>query len=93
MKPELIDDVKQMAALSYTPHNIGVALGIPDSDIDAYMADPESLFFQTYWGAFYESDIKLRHSIFKLAYAGSSPAQVLARRIQDVTKSGLFYEH
>lgn len=68
-----------MAMLAYSPEDTARALGIPMAAMEEYMLDEEHPVFQAHWSGFYETDIALRDSIFKLAKAGSSPAQAMAQ--------------
>lgn len=81
MIDELIEDIKVMAALAYTPEQIAIALGLSQDDVCNYMLDPESSFYQAYYAAYFANDIKLRNSINKLAISGSSPAQAVMLKI------------
>lgn len=81
MDETTIAEIKALAGLAYTPQQVGIALGISQEDIDCFMLDANSGFYQAYWSAWFENDMKLRNSINKLAVAGSSPAQAMMIKI------------
>ena len=76
-----LEQVKVLGSLNYTPKEIAVIMELDYDDVSQAMEDKNSEFYRHYMGGFYETDIKVRKSIFKLAEAGSSPAQTLAIKI------------
>jgi len=87
-----MDEVRAFAKLLYAPEEIGIALGISSELIAGYMLDVDCDFYKCYWSAYFETDIKFRNSIIKLAIAGSSPAQVMVTKMNELREVKRFYE-
>ena len=92
MTDATLKTVTNLGALGYAPADIATILQVPQEDIAGYMMDEASSFYKAYFKGYYETDIKLRNSIFRLANAGSGPAQVMAANILKKTEGRNFYE-
>lgn len=82
-------DIKRIAAAGYTPEQTAFRLGL---DADEFMQalneddDPVSI---AYFQGLNSVELAVRESVYKLAIAGSSPAQTLAVKILDETRKTL----
>jgi len=92
MDSTTLKEIEDLAGLNYTPAQIALIMGFEDADVRQWMEDEASDFFRAFQKGFYTTDIALRKSIFKLADAGSSPAQSLARKIQEENELRRHYE-
>ena len=89
---ELSTQVRKLAALAYTPEEVGRALGYSPDEVSAELEKHTGEFYRQYWGGWYEADAALRQSIFSLAAAGSGPAQTLAHSIIQKAEAKRGYE-
>jgi len=67
-------------------------MGLETTSADEIKDNPASDLYAAYWAGFYETDIKVRKSVFDLAAKGSSPAQAEARRLLEQSETRRFYE-
>jgi hypothetical protein len=87
-----LKQVEELGSLNYTPKEIALIIGAGDEEVLAWMEDESSPFFRAYMKGFYTTDIAVRKSIFKLAAAGSSPAQSLVMKLRDQIEMKKYYE-
>lgn len=92
MEPTTLDEIKELAALLYTPMDIALILDLDLTEVQAMMKNSESDFFRAYYAGYHETDIGIRNSIFKLAKNGSSPAQAMAKKIAEENEVRRFYD-
>jgi hypothetical protein len=83
---EQLEDIAAMAGLMYSPEDIAKCLLLQKDVIMDWLDDESSPFYQAYWPAYYENDMKLRLSINKLALNGSTPAQASMLKFIDRNK-------
>ncbi len=84
MNSEALDNVKELAALFFTPQEIAVMLGLDDVEQFRILCfTPNSLEYKAFHSGRLEQDMLLRKSIITLARQGSSPAQTMAKNILD----------
>lgn len=81
MANDINAEIYNLGKLAYMPEDIGIMMGMTADEVTTAMEDPESEFYRSYHKGYYETDILVRQSIFKLAAAGSSPAQSMAGQI------------
>lgn len=87
-----LEEIRQLGALSYTPQKVAMIMGLDDQQLQELINDADSPLFKQYWAGFYETDMKVRKSVFDLAAKGSSPAQAEARRLLEAAETRRFYE-
>lgn len=65
------EQIKELAALLFTPAEIAFMLEIDENDVSL----SDGLYYRAYQEGRLQAEVDLRNSIFKLAKSGSSPAQ------------------
>lgn len=87
-----LKQIEELGGLNYSPKEIALIVGLPEEQVNEWMDDEDSEFYRAYMKGFYITDISVRKSIFKLAAAGSSPAQSLVIRLRDQNELKRYYE-
>ena len=86
---QTINDVKRIAAAGYTPEQTAFRLGLDaEKFLQALMHEEDPLAI-AYFQGLNSVELAVRESVYKLAIAGSSPAQTLAIKILDETRKTL----
>lgn len=83
---EQLDQVRQLAALFYTPKQIAIMLELDFSYLHTAMSIEESDVYKAYWAGWFQSDMEYRKQVKRLADLGSSPAQTLLGKIIEDAK-------
>jgi len=81
-----VESIEEMAANGFTPEEIGEVLFFFKVDQEALLEEmrtKKGLGYLSYRKGFLKSQLELRQRIFKDAKNGSSPAQMLAKKILD----------
>jgi len=88
---EITDEEKQevenLAALFFTPSEIGIMLELNADDVRGAMYDEQSAFYRAFYTGRLQSEADLRKSIMKLAKSGSSPAQTMSLDLLNKSKA------
>lgn len=92
MDEQQYKEVEELAALQYSPQEVGMMLGLTDEQVADEMSNREGQFFTRYIKGFYTTDIQLRNAVKKLALAGSGPAQAMLLRMIEKSEMKTFYE-
>lgn len=75
--------IEEMAANGFSMEEIAEVIASDDQLFLPVMQNKHSSFYQAYRKGFLKSQLELRQRIFKDAKNGSSPAQMLAKKILD----------
>ena len=76
--PETLAEVKNLAALFFTPREVAMMLELPIGPFIAECEKQESRYYEAFHSGRLQSEVDLRTSIIKLARSGSSPAQTMS---------------
>jgi len=87
-----LKEVERLAAAAFSPKETAFILGISPGLFKALIADEESDVSISYYKGLYSSELAIRESAFLLARSGSSPAQTLALKYFDETKSKILID-
>lgn len=86
MTPEILDKIKTLAGLLFSPKEIAIMLGIEDSAFILRCKQEGCEEYIAYQGGRLEEEMMIRKSILTLAHNGSSPAQTLAMKLIDESR-------
>ena len=75
---EDLTEIKNLAALFFSPREIAVMREIKLVAMITATEDEESKVYEAFYSGRLQSEMELRKSIIKLAKSGSSPAQTMA---------------
>lgn len=79
LSTEVLKEIEEMAGLFMTPKAISIIVGLDMSDFSA--------IYQHYYRGNYKAEAELRTAIMRLAKQGSSPAQTLALKLWEQSKT------
>lgn len=82
-----LKEIERLAAAAFSPRETAFMLGIAPTEFKNEIANEDSEAAIAYYKGFYSSELAIRESAFLLARSGSSPAQTLALKYFDETKS------
>lgn len=86
---EILNEVKRIAAAGYTPKQTAFRMDIDENEFVAALVNAEDPLSIAYFQGLNTVELVVRESVFKLAMAGSSPAQTLAIKILEETRKTL----
>ncbi|WP_428663493.1 hypothetical protein [Runella sp.] len=84
---EILLEIEEMAGLFMTPKAISIIVGIEESDFMDELEDEDSAIYKHYYRGHYKSEAELRTAVMRLAKQGSSPAQTLALKLWEQSKT------
>lgn len=84
---EILLEIEEMAGLFMTPKAISIIVGIDESDFVDELDDADSAIYKHYYRGHYKAEAELRTAVMRLAKQGSSPAQTLALKLWEQSKT------
>lgn len=84
---EQLTEIEEMAGLFMTPKAIAIIVGIDESDFMDELDDSDSDLYRHYYRGHYKAEAELRAAVMRLAKQGSSPAQTLALKLWEQSKT------
>jgi len=87
-----LEHITRMAAAAFTPAQIAFAMGIERIVFKEFIADENSAVCAAYYKGFYSCELAIRESTFQLARNGSSPAQTLALKTFESTRTKMIQD-
>lgn len=84
---EILLEIEEMAGLFMTPKAISIIIGIDEDNFRDALDDEDSLIYKHYYRGHYKAEAELRTAIMRLAKQGSSPAQTLALKLWQESKT------
>lgn len=89
---ETLANITRMAAAAFTPAQIAFSIGVNTNEFKQLIADENSEACAAYFKGFYSNELAIRESTFQLARNGSSPAQTLALKIFEQTRTKIIQD-
>jgi hypothetical protein len=86
LNDDQLQEVKNLAALFYTPAEIALMMDFIETDFEFDIINKTGPLYKAYQGGRLQSEMELRNSIIRLAKQGSSPAQTAALKIYEDSK-------
>lgn len=87
LSTEVLKEIEEMAGLFMTPKAISIIVGLDMSDFMDELEDEDSAIYQHYYRGHYKAEAELRTAVMRLAKQGSSPAQTLALKLWQDSKT------
>ena len=84
---EVLAEIEEMAGLFMTPRSIAIIIGMDEYDFQEALEDEDSPIYKYYYRGHYKAEAELRTAIMRLAKQGSSPAQTLALKLWQESKT------
>ena len=86
---QVLADIKRIAAAGYTPEQTAFRLGLDAEEFMQVLQEDDHEISIAFFEGFNSAELAIRESVFKLAIAGSSPAQTLAVKLLEETRKTL----
>lgn len=84
---EILLEIEEMAGLFMTPKAISIIVGIDEDDFKDELEDEDSLIYKHFHRGHFKAEAELRTAVMRLAKQGSSPAQTLALKLWEQSKT------
>lgn len=84
---EILLEIEEMAGLFMSPKAIAIIIGVDEDDFRDELEDEDSSVYQHFYRGLYKAEAELRSAVMRLAKQGSSPAQTLALKLWEQSKT------